>query len=439
MEPELAHIVNTWLNGNSIIKDDLTFRGCNKLRHFKKLVLNEIASIKNRSVTPEVDIDDDLKEELLAVLSYLNQLQINEGPASEIGLIDHTLKTREDFQAFFNCNIPFVTYSEAAAQDAKRQRELHAVNLAAAANPPTSSSTGSGASTTSGTPTNANHGSSAGSGGVTQSDVADFRKQLKVDVNSFPSLKNAKGWVVFSRDFKVDCDAFNLSNTIDPTYVPTAGHATTLFNERNRLLFKILKDKVLTVKGKSIIKTHMDQRDGQRAWKELTDFYEGPGSLERKSYLNQLSTKIHTPLRSTDLIGVNLHDKLVQWDGYVSEYCDVKGTTMTSDERLTLMETFLVNVPSLRKIEEDVVINTALRSGSTTANSPDVSIELYHTLAQLADMRKKEQVLKRRTAMVSDLLRFNQLSHNTIESPFVDSDLPDDDFYQVMQSEMKRL
>ena len=133
MDPTLRHILNQWLGNNTIVHDYLNTEGITTVEQFKQMLSdpNTVNSIKNKTGPTEVDIDNNLKEILSEVLSYMNQLQLNIdiGPIMQVGVYDFRLKAQGDFEMWYNAALPFVHYDETKAKRIYRRRIRHQQEL----------------------------------------------------------------------------------------------------------------------------------------------------------------------------------------------------------------------------------------------------------------------------------------------------------------------
>jgi hypothetical protein len=67
--------------------------------------------------------------------------------------------------------------------------------------------------------------------------------------------------------------AQDLSDVLNPQYVPQTTAAYDLFWEKQKFLYAVLEAKVETAKGKSIIRQYENTYDAQKAYKKLEEHH----------------------------------------------------------------------------------------------------------------------------------------------------------------------
>jgi hypothetical protein len=94
-----------------------------------------------------------------------------------------------------------------------------------------------------------------------------FKRKIKVDATLFPVLKDEKFHDIWHRSFVNQARAQDLSEVLDPTYVPVTPEDINLFTEKQKFLYAVLETKVLTDRGTSIIRDHEDDFNAQIVYK----------------------------------------------------------------------------------------------------------------------------------------------------------------------------
>jgi hypothetical protein len=110
---------------------------------------------------------------------------------------------------------------------------------------------------------------SAGSSLSSQTLVDQFKRGFKRDFNAFPTVKDKKNNDQWHRTFTNMAHAQDLSNVLNPKYVPHASAAYDLSWEKQKFLYVVLEAKVETAKGKSNIRQYENTYDAQKAYKKL--------------------------------------------------------------------------------------------------------------------------------------------------------------------------
>jgi hypothetical protein len=100
-----------------------------------------------------------------------------------------------------------------------------------------------------------------------------FRRKIKVDATLFPVLKDEKYHDVWHRSFVNQARAQDVSEVLDPSYVPVTQDDMNLFAEKQKFLYAVLETKVLTDRGKSIIRDHEEDFNAQQVYKKLKEYH----------------------------------------------------------------------------------------------------------------------------------------------------------------------
>jgi hypothetical protein len=93
-----------------------------------------------------------------------------------------------------------------------------------------------------------------------------FKRGIKRDFASFPTLKDDKQNNQWHRTFSNLAWAQDLSDILDENYIPVTTTDKDLFAEKQKFLYAILKVKVETVKGKAIIRSLEKDYNAQKAY-----------------------------------------------------------------------------------------------------------------------------------------------------------------------------
>jgi Reverse transcriptase (RNA-dependent DNA polymerase) len=116
-------------------------------------------------------------------------------------------------------------------------------------------------------------GSNASTNPTSYSPADIFRRGIKKDATLFPVLKDEKFNDSWHRSFVNQARAQDLSEVLDPTYKPKSSSEEELFNEKQKFVYAILESKVLTDRGKAIVRDFEDTFDAQAVYKKLTEHH----------------------------------------------------------------------------------------------------------------------------------------------------------------------
>jgi hypothetical protein len=100
-----------------------------------------------------------------------------------------------------------------------------------------------------------------------------FRRGIKRDPSLFPTLKDERFNDQWHRSFVNQARAQDVSDVLDANYKPSTQNDKDLFVEKQKYVYAILETKVLTDKGKSIVRGYETTFDAQKAYKDLVDHH----------------------------------------------------------------------------------------------------------------------------------------------------------------------
>ena len=100
-----------------------------------------------------------------------------------------------------------------------------------------------------------------------------FCRGIKRDPTLFPTLKDEKFNDNWHRSFVNQARAQDVSDVLDPNYVPLDQAAIELFNEKQKYVYAVLESKVLTDRGKAIVCEYEDTFDAQKVYQKLTEHH----------------------------------------------------------------------------------------------------------------------------------------------------------------------
>jgi hypothetical protein len=100
-----------------------------------------------------------------------------------------------------------------------------------------------------------------------------FRRGIKRDATLFPTLKDDKYHDIWHRSFNTQATAQAVSEVLDKNYVPTTVDDIALFQEKQKYVYAVLESKVMTDRGKAIIRDHEHDFDAQKAYQKIKDYH----------------------------------------------------------------------------------------------------------------------------------------------------------------------
>jgi hypothetical protein len=100
--------------------------------------------------------------------------------------------------------------------------------------------------------------------------VADFMKGVRRDPKLFVPLKQDKQWDSWNLSTTAQARSQGLSDIFDPNFVPVTPEAIELFGEKQKFVFAVFDKKLLTDKGKLLVRHYAKTSDAQKVFCNLS-------------------------------------------------------------------------------------------------------------------------------------------------------------------------
>jgi hypothetical protein len=100
-----------------------------------------------------------------------------------------------------------------------------------------------------------------------------FRRGIKRDATLFCVLKDDKYHDIWHQLFKTQATAQEVSEFLDDSYIPIALDDIALLHEKRKYLYAVLESKVLTGRGKALIRDHEHDFDAQTVYQKLKAYH----------------------------------------------------------------------------------------------------------------------------------------------------------------------
>jgi hypothetical protein len=100
-----------------------------------------------------------------------------------------------------------------------------------------------------------------------------FRRGIKRDPTLFSVLKDEKFNDSWHRSFVNQARAQDVSEVLDSSYKPKTPTEVDLFTEKQKYVYAILESKVLTDRGKAIVREYEDTFDAQAVYQKLVEHH----------------------------------------------------------------------------------------------------------------------------------------------------------------------
>ena len=105
------------------------------------------------------------------------------------------------------------------------------------------------------------------------SPAENFKRGIKKDQSLFPTLKDERFNDAWHRTFENQARAQDVKEILDDTYIPTTPEEIELFEEKQVYMYAVLETKVLTDRGKAIVREFEKSHDAQQTYAKLKDHH----------------------------------------------------------------------------------------------------------------------------------------------------------------------
>ena len=274
--------------------------------------------------------------------------------------------------------------------------------------------------------------------------LLNFKRGIKRDISSYPTLKDEKYYESFKRSVLVTARAHDCEEILQPTFRPRGdADSLELFRLKNDFMYSVFNKCLLSDMGKTIVRKHLDNMNAQGVWEEFATHM--TTSSKGKAEKRRLHTYVTTTVLdkswkgTTEQFILHFNEQFRQLDEVSPPEESLPFTT-----RLTLLQTAVHNIPELRMVEtmEEFI------SLSSSTPGPTMGYDNYLTLLQNACIRYDSN-LKSRPSPASRAAYQQQLSHDQHDTPYPQDysssgttyggiDMPAEEFYQVHTTNLNR-
>ena len=140
-----------------------------------------------------------------------------------------------------------------------------------------------------------------------------FKKSIKKDRSTYPTLREDKQWDKWNRSIKALARTHDCEEVFDTNYVPVGNDQEAAFQEKQKFIYSVFEDKVLTNTGKTLVRKFEETYDAQSIYKGL--LHHSKESTQATIDIAELLTYITT---------VKLHK--ISWKGtyyaFILHWCD---------------------------------------------------------------------------------------------------------------------
>ena len=103
-------------------------------------------------------------------------------------------------------------------------------------------------------------------------ELMGFKKGIKREIASYPSLKDDRYFDGFKRSLFIVAKPHECNEVLEPTYTPgSEPDEQYLFEAKQTFMFSVFNNNLQTGMGKTIVRRHLANTDAQSVWKELSE------------------------------------------------------------------------------------------------------------------------------------------------------------------------
>ena len=100
--------------------------------------------------------------------------------------------------------------------------------------------------------------------------MVSFKKGIKREETSYPTLKDERYFDGFSRSFYITAKSHECEQVLDPDYTPTNAEKD-LFEAKQIFMFSVFDKHLLTDRGKTIVRKYVHTTYAQSVWKDFQE------------------------------------------------------------------------------------------------------------------------------------------------------------------------
>ena len=94
--------------------------------------------------------------------------------------------------------------------------------------------------------------------------IEDFRKGIKRDKSQYPVLREDKQWDNWHRSALATARSHGCDQIFDPAFKPNTPEEIGIFDEKQKFMYSVFEDKLLTDMGKHLVRKHQHDYDAHR-------------------------------------------------------------------------------------------------------------------------------------------------------------------------------
>ena len=103
-------------------------------------------------------------------------------------------------------------------------------------------------------------------------NTSSFRNSIKINISDYPKLKDETQWRTFNRLLRATAASHDTLDVLDTTYLPSQEDKLS-FKDKQRFMYHVFSNIILTTKGKNCVRQRADTLDAQAVYADLLDTY----------------------------------------------------------------------------------------------------------------------------------------------------------------------
>jgi hypothetical protein len=124
-----------------------------------------------------------------------------------------------------------------------------------------------------------------------------FCSAIKINLNDYVKLKEDLQGHAFNRQLQATAASHDTMDILNPSFTPSANDAVA-FKQKQRFMYKVFSQCILTSKGKFCVQAHEKDLDAQKVYKDL-----------HAIYADQLTIQLDATSIHSELTVMKLNDK----------------------------------------------------------------------------------------------------------------------------------
>ena len=178
-----------------------------------------------------------------------------------------------------------------------------------------------------------------------------FKKGIKREIATFPSLKDERYFDGFKRSLLIVAKTHKCNEVLDPNDTPgSEPEEQEIFEAKQTFMISVFNANIQTDMGKTIVRRHFVNTDAQAVWKELSE-------QMRKSFKGASEKRRLTQYVTNTLLDDNFNGTTEQFFLHINEQFRQLEKISDDSEKLpptvkvTLLQTAVRSINDLRIVE----------------------------------------------------------------------------------------